>query len=1088
MSEEIFDTDIQNTLLEILGKIKEGKVALFLGAGITCSVGGPSGSELSEKIKSFFPNIDQNLTEFMDICQDVIETPPYNRNELEEFIRDIFKKLQPGFSHSELVKYNWGTIFTTNFDDLVELSYRQFNNRRSCYRINTEKFQVNIADRTKIYLFKIMGCMEALEKNSSCMVLTRSDYNKSIITRQEYFNLLSDFVKNGTMLFIGYSFKDRIVLEIMDELKQIYGEDRLPWSYAIFKDIQLDKKEVYKFSSRKIIPIKGSVDDVLKFFKENYNFDRSKRKHINIKIDGQTINISDAEFRQLSEHFIILNESKINEDPGNMDDFFKGINNRFSVFKEKWDFQRDIYYKNDYKRVINNRPLEGCIKSRVFNELRNYNVEGNTIIIITGMAGIGKTVLLRRLAYDVYTSGIAPVIFIKSSRTNFDYRLLSSFIEKINFKFNEKIPLDKKVNPIKPLIIFDDASAMLKHVSTLNNYLASRGRSALIVAASRKNEWEAQFKDHLFKIPMMNIFEVEETLDAGEKEDIIKHLFELKYITSRGIRWDEMLDKEFENSFFATIYTLVDPAKRSLNQIIKDQYLELDDFTQRLFRNICLFHQFNVSINIELLVRSLEVTYETFYEIVKRSANKVIFEEIDEDGNILYRTHHSIIARRTIEFFQEDAEAQKEAFIEIFEKCNFSNIKERLICEKVLVDYIGPKSKIERFTATQQRDIFSTVCNKYEIRTILHHWGIIENDDNNFEIAERLLRRALELPKDSFDSYRGESDQNILTTIGTLYSKYGMWYLRMNKDTEANDSFSKAERYFMDARSGEFPNTHAYHANAFMKFQIGTRETDKYKRMVNFAQAIEIIETAKDNLNPEDQQIIYELENKIWLEMNEQNEHISAHYIQVLRDQFNSPQGYYIFAQHLLRNLDGYGDEEVKKEKLKKAYNCINEALQYFSNDESCLCLKAKILIEMSVPNKKEYYDVLNKWKLVSTRLNAWLLYELGRISFILGYYDFSRNYFNELQSGVGVGHKLRTRPRFPIKDEHDQNEFFEGKVTELHDKYTGKIVCETLRNLRYPIFFRPLACTFTAMEGDMVRFNIAFSYLGASAVNIEKL
>jgi hypothetical protein len=216
------DEDASKYFEDIVQKVRDGRVTLFLGAGASCAAGGPSGGDLTRLIKRRFPNSSQSLKDFIEVCQDVIDTPPYNRNELEEFIREKLISLQPSNSHLLMTKYDWSAIFTTNFDDLVEVAYRISQHRlKHCQVIFSERFQVNPSDRSKICLFKLMGSLNAVEGETGSMVLSRADYNQALLRRRKYFDLLSDFVKNGTIVFIGYGFGDRLALDVIDDILSI---------------------------------------------------------------------------------------------------------------------------------------------------------------------------------------------------------------------------------------------------------------------------------------------------------------------------------------------------------------------------------------------------------------------------------------------------------------------------------------------------------------------------------------------------------------------------------------------------------------------------------------------------------------------------------------------------------------------------------------------------------------------------------------------------------------------------------------------------------------------------------------------------
>jgi hypothetical protein len=1082
----------QEYLEEILQKVQQGNVVFFLGAGASHAAGGPTGKKLTEMIKERFPKIDQSLNDFIEGCQDVIDTPPYNRNELEQFIRSTLEPLQPTEAHKTMTKINWASIFTTNFDDLIELAYRiSPHSSRHCHPVYSDRFQVNPADRSKVYVFKIMGSMTALEGETGSMVLSRADYNQSLIRRRKYLELLSDFVKTGTMIFVGYSFRDRLVLDIMDELIAIYGKDRLPWSYALVKQLELDDKTRHMFSSRKIILVECDFESFLKYLDENYTIELSIPKHLHFKLGGYTFKITEDEARQLAEYFEILNEEKINQDPGNRDEFFKGTNKSWGALREGWDFKRDLYVFPEFKRKLGRKEVIGCLKDRVFDELKKHAIDDNKVILIKGMAGVGKTMLLRRLAYDVYTSGEAPVIFIRPARISFDYKSLAGFIESLNHQRNQKVPTGKHIPPLKSLIIIDDAASMIRHVNRLKDFLASRGRHALIVAAERTGEWDFKWKDFPFRVSKENIYELDEKLSAREKIRIVDHLYELDYIPTKGTDWEDRIDKTFESSFFATLYELIHPSKKPLNEIIQNQYQNLTNITQKAFCYICLFHQFNLPINIELLVSSLNYSYNDFYDdVMGKDAAKVIFEEQDEEGNLLYRSHHRIIAEKTVQFFFSDPEMQKNNFLEIFKEANLNNRKEREICEKLLVEYIGPAAKRQIFSYDQQRQLFRTICEKNLIRSLVHHWGMLEADDHNFEEAKHLLKTALELPREDIDSYRGESDQNILTSLGNLYSHWGMeLLLEEGEEAKAEEYFKNAEDFFHRARHGEFPNAHAYHAHALMCYLRGNRAEDEPEKLDYYSNALEILAIARDNLNEDELQPIYELNMQIRFQINlimSNKEAEITQYLEILRDKFKTARGYSLYAELLWRRAHKMVEQERRKQSLL-ALQKVEEGLVYFPNDEYCLRLRAKLLKELEPDNLVKYYRALQKWDAASLMPNAWLLYELGRTAFLLGYYDSSKDFFKALETGVGVGHRLRNISRNPIRD-IDRKVEFEGRVANVFSLYGGEIQCDTLRSLRYPISFRPAACTFTPTRGDLVKFYIAFSYRGPWADKVRKI
>ncbi len=414
-----------------------------------------------------------------------------------------------------------------------------------------------------------------------------------------------------------------------------------------------------------------------------------------------------------------------------------------------------------------------------------------------------------------------------------------------------------------------------------------------------------------------------------------------------------------------------------------------------------------------------------------------------------------------------------------------NNRKEREIVEKILINHIGPNVKPQIFTYNQQRQMFQTICDKSPIRSLMHHWGVLESDDQNYTVAEKLLQKALDMPRYDIESYRGESDQNIKTTLGNLYTRMGMESLKNNDSLKAREYFKKAEYQLQGAKHGDFPNPLAYHAHAHMWYQRGLESKTQSDRLLNFTHSMEILSVAKDNLNEEDLKIIYELEGKLWTEIGDENR--ISNVIKVLSEKYNTPKGYYIVSEFYNRKSQREnGLEKIKL--LKKAMSAITIGLEKFPTDEHCLRLQSKLIKQLEPDNIRKYYRSLQKWEASATFQNAILLFELGRISFVLGYYDYSEKYFEKLQKGVGLGLKQRAKPQDPILDEKGNKREFEGRITNIFSPNEGFIRCETLKDYREPIAFRPVASKHSLTVEDNVKFFIEFSYRGPRAENVKKI
>ncbi|MBS1510042.1 MAG: SIR2 family protein [Bacteroidetes bacterium] len=1058
-------------LTSILGKLADENLALFIGAGMSTLSELPDGWTLTNNIKAKFPKIDQTNDDFMEICDDVVYTPPYNKQELIDFIKSELSTFRPSKYHLMLTKYNWSTIFTTNFDNVIEVAYNISGDKvKYCNPVIVNMPTVNLNDRKKVNLFKIMGCINASTEDGE-MVLSKSDFHLAIQKRNHYLKLLSDIVKNGTILYLGYSFKDKIVTDIIKDLHRIHGSDKMPWSYWLSREeIPNDEKTKYFYSSHKIIPIQFTIEQFFEYLESNltdeHKDSKSKTSDIKLNIKGKTVNIEQDTSNLIASYFTILNEDTIVQDAGKIDEFLMGSNTSWGAFNSNWDFKREIY---------------SDMYSKATKEIEKYEVENNKIFKVTGMPGVGKSFLLKRLAFDIYSKNNTPV-FIHDTTSKFDFKAITSFLEAVNKSYDENFKIDDKIKQVKYTFIFDDAAINLREIIRLKDYLTSRGRQILFILCDRENEWQKKVSEIKYSFP--ETFTLNENLSDLESTSLLNYLFTNNFISNKSDYFKEKILTDYDSSFFATIYSLVHPSKKPLNEIIKDQYNGLNDLARAAFEYICCFSQFNIPINIEWLVRILDCSYQDFIDdVIKKDAAKIIFEIIDLNDNVMYCTHHRIIAQKTLEYFLPDTKLLFEKYKKIIEKVEFSNILEREFGEKFLIRNFSLNADNESYTLSQKIELFKIASINQKSRTVLHHLGLLEIEANEVIDAEIHLKESLEI-KDSFELYRGESDQNILTSLGKLYSKQAISLLKTGKKVEAEEYITLANESFTDAKHGEYPNIHAYHSHAYFWFRRALDSKIDSEKIYFFSNAIEILNSAKDNINADELLPIYTLEQEIWATsgIEDKIESIS----ELIKVNFNSANGYYLSAIYYLKQALKNQDANEKENHLKNAFRKTEKALNYFPTDDNCLQLRCKVYKEFANYDLDKYHELLFKWYINDGSDNAVLLFELGRTSFMLEYDDLSSEVFTKLQNGVGMGNNLRTRPRDPIQEDDGSNKKFYGEITDIYSRMDG-FIKPTSFDTKMKIPFRPVAAKYTASRGDHISFEIAFSFRGPIAMNVIK-
>ena len=214
-------------LVELLAdKILNDEAALFVAAGLSQSAGYCSWKELllpcAKKLK-----LDINDdTDLYLLAQYFANT--YGEPELRKIIRDKVNLIsQDSDLITALLKLSIKNIWTTNFDKSLE--QKLFKQGIISNTISQEKDLTTITN-SHTTIFKLNGDISNLDK----MVVTQNDYNKYLDSHEMFVTFLKRELAIKTFLFIGYSFKDSLILSCLEQITKCF-DGASPYHYTILK-------------------------------------------------------------------------------------------------------------------------------------------------------------------------------------------------------------------------------------------------------------------------------------------------------------------------------------------------------------------------------------------------------------------------------------------------------------------------------------------------------------------------------------------------------------------------------------------------------------------------------------------------------------------------------------------------------------------------------------------------------------------------------------------------------------------------------------------------------------------------------------
>ncbi|HHQ6603428.1 TPA: SIR2 family protein [Serratia fonticola] len=272
--------DIKQALFQAL----KGNSVLFLGAGFSYEARNkflkrfPTANELSADIQSQLSSADSSLLSLKESSEDYIDE--FGKEKLFNLISDTFRTKTTTKDYSCLANVNWKRIYTTNYDDLVEATYRAANKTINSLLMTDEPALMTSNDTTCLHLNGFVEKM-ALNKFNAEFKLTETSYLTRMFSNGKWKTIFNaDLRECDYIFFIGYSLYDIDIELLLIENSEI--KNKIIFITAPEPNARLVKKLV-KYGDVKNIGIAGFLDelstaiDTWKDVKTEFNFTQLKK-------------------------------------------------------------------------------------------------------------------------------------------------------------------------------------------------------------------------------------------------------------------------------------------------------------------------------------------------------------------------------------------------------------------------------------------------------------------------------------------------------------------------------------------------------------------------------------------------------------------------------------------------------------------------------------------------------------------------------------------------------------------------------------------------------------------------------------------
>lgn len=714
--------EIPSPLIEA---VKNARVIPFLGAGAskeaTDSDGNrpPDADQLRDILaQRFFGKLIPNR-DLMTVAEMAIRNGSGQSLVFDE-VRKALSPFQPGAAHRALAEFHWRMIATTNYDLLIENAYSDVKNRQQ----NTVKFvkddepveaRLQETERPVQYL-KLHGCLDFIHDSDIPPILTKESYSRYSANRTRLFGRIVDYAHESTLLFIGYRLDDAHIRDLIYKI----GIEKRPRWFMVTPDAE--DYDVDYWGTQNVGIIKCRFGEFMEELSEEIpplfrqlapsarTTDFPVRKHFQTN-EPESEKLKKAFARDFT--YIHADMATEEQSP---EQFYQGYDTGWGGILSRYDIRRKVEDDLLFKALLENeRPT------------------GPTLILLCGPAGAGKTIALKRTAFEAaiasnalalwLNDGGAPHFDVLQELHQLTQRPIYLFVDQIGFR----------VAPILALL----KSARMHSLPII------------VIGAERDADWntycgalEAEFPPELLRVGNLSRTEVESLLDVLGRHGCLGLLGRL----ARDEQVRTFMDKNrADRQLLVALHELTQG--KPFEKIILEEHQRIfPEQAQQLYLDIATMHQFAVNVRAGIISRISGITFEEFKEkFFDPLRNIVRVEEDPYSGDLCYKTRHPRVATIVFREACPDDESKAAQLKRIVENLDVGYSVDKRALEEIC----RGRSLADRFGSIEEaRAVYESALKAAPKQAFLYQqWALLEatHRDGSLAEADRLASEAHEL-------------------------------------------------------------------------------------------------------------------------------------------------------------------------------------------------------------------------------------------------------------------------------------------------------------------------------------------------------
>lgn len=537
------------------------QTVLILGSGASVPSGGPTGFELRDLIGQEFKIPSYEHYSLADLA--TIAEAKTDRSQLVSLIRKRVQKLQPTGGLLNAPLFPWGSIFTTNYDDLVEKAYKRRSQPIRVISSNHDFHGAGIKDEQELFKFHGTIDKDVIDGSVSRIIITSTDYDQVYDFREALYARLRDQLFSKSVLIIGQSLADPDLRSLVDEALKIKTKSGAPGRIYVFVFRREDELATV-FEARGLSVTFGGVDEL---FSELTR--AAPAEQLILSVTSDVLGVAP----QLEPATVVV-ATELSNQTGQIERMFNGRAASYGDIARRWVFDRD---------------LSGRLETQL------ASTENRPIALVLGAAGVGKTSAVR-IALS---------------------RLSQRGIECWEHKPDFALDADSWVSVNKELIkrksygvlFVDSAHNFLREINQVIEKLGVEGETNLkILLTSSRSHWNPRLKSaELFRkceeydLSRLSDGELNGLLDLLDSSREIQKLVEDTFLGFSRPQRMERLKERCNSDMFVCMKNIF--AFQAIDAIILQEFGSLEIGLQEVYRLVAGMQAIGAKVHRELVRR-----------------------------------------------------------------------------------------------------------------------------------------------------------------------------------------------------------------------------------------------------------------------------------------------------------------------------------------------------------------------------------------------------------------------------------------------------------------------------------------------------